>query len=356
MALRGISIVVIAVAVVVGGRLVVGWGSGAWVGQLDPVSVQAGSSSGSRCWRGGVGVEDPVVADADHDAGGHAGQLVGQRGRVAPGIEDETGVVAVCPRRPKRSRTWSMVTCTASSVGEIRAGVHRRGPGVAGPVQPGVPLIGSATGRVLGRGVVEPVFGAGLGIVETPGRGVYRGHQRPVAKAVAGPQVPPWVGVDAATGKSLVEAAECAKLKWDRRKIGSRLNAGTGGFGSWPWNTLLGMTPRLSTSSCTSGQVDWQNRPDTPRGREHGAIDHGTACRVPAQLPRAARAGRRYRLHRRRQCCTASQSVRQGELPLSRRPAPATQAQLPVNSQGRWQDRDLKAEQGSSQAGPGVDQ
>ena len=265
MALRGISVVVIAVAVVVGGRVVVGWGSGAWVGQLDPVSVQAGSSSGSRCWRGGVGVEDPVVADADHDAGGHAGQLVGQRGRVAPGIEDETGVVAVCPRRPKRSRTWSMVTCTASSVGEIRAGVHRRGPGVAGPVQPGVPLIGSATGRVLGRGVVEPAFGAGLGIAatqveastaDTNGQWPRRWLAR--RSRIASASTPP-------RARALWRLLSVARLKWDRQKIGSRLNAGIGGFGSWPWNTLLGTTPRLSTSSCTSGQVDWQNRPDTPR-------------------------------------------------------------------------------------------
>ena len=59
----------------------------------------AGTADGARPGRCGVGIEDPVIADADHDRRGEIAEFVGQRDRVVAGVEDEyrdrcRGVVA----------------------------------------------------------------------------------------------------------------------------------------------------------------------------------------------------------------------------------------------------------------------
>src|ERR1019366_2459739 len=78
-----------AVADIGGGRLDVGGGPGVGVSEAEPVAVAAGSPY-RACGRWfGVGVEDPVVANPDHDACGHIGEFVGECDRVVTGVEAE---------------------------------------------------------------------------------------------------------------------------------------------------------------------------------------------------------------------------------------------------------------------------
>ena len=55
------------------------------------MAVAAGTADGARLGRCGVGIEDSVIADADHDRRGEIAEFVGQRDRVVAGVEDEYG-------------------------------------------------------------------------------------------------------------------------------------------------------------------------------------------------------------------------------------------------------------------------
>ena len=78
-----------AVAGVGRGQFVVGVGPAGRVGAAEPGAVAAGSTDGAGCGCDRVGVEDPVVTDADHDRCAEIGQRVGERDGVVAGVEDE---------------------------------------------------------------------------------------------------------------------------------------------------------------------------------------------------------------------------------------------------------------------------
>ncbi len=85
-----------AVAGVTDRDLIVGAAVGAGVGALGapPVAARA-SFAPARTTLGRLGVENAVVADADHYLGARVAQPVGQAGGVVAGIEDEDGHGAV---------------------------------------------------------------------------------------------------------------------------------------------------------------------------------------------------------------------------------------------------------------------
>ena len=111
------------------------------VGATEPLPVAAGPAGGARLGRRGVGVEDAVVADADHDLGAGVGQLVAERGRVVAGVEDEHRRRSVGGQQVDQAADLGHGGGGGVGAGRDAHRVQRGGPGIHGPVQLGDPLI-----------------------------------------------------------------------------------------------------------------------------------------------------------------------------------------------------------------------
>ena len=163
----------------------------------------------------GVGVEDAVAADADQDLRRGVGQCGADRDRVVAGVEHEHRHLAVVGQALYEAGGLLDGERCGIAGGRDPGGVHRRGPGVEGPVELGDPLVGPAgddglAGRVFGRRVVEAPLGAGLPVAARPGGGVDGEHGRPGGWAVHYQQVAHPLMVDSSQGQRFVQAAMAA--------------------------------------------------------------------------------------------------------------------------------------------------
>ena len=143
-----------AVTRVVRGELGVGLAPAGRVRTPEPGAVTAGPAGRAGGCRGGVGIEDPVGADADQHAGPGVRQSGAERDRIVAGVEHEQWQLTVVGEAPDEALHLGDGCCHRVRARRDAPGVEGGGPAVGCPVELADPLIGPAGDDRLAGGVL----------------------------------------------------------------------------------------------------------------------------------------------------------------------------------------------------------